>query len=188
MHGDYRRRPHHWRERVVIRRPLGCRRRWHLLWQKLYLARRRPWCLIEQKFDHVEIVHRDSRAISKRAPLSIKILTKSMLRSAQARPICCDCQLLASTVLPQLSASAFISSPRSRTSSIVSRKGLFPTSFDFCGLLTSNSIVWLMLHPCHDLLSPPLRPPRPNRMLGGTNLSADIVDANSSTSASREGE
>ena len=40
----------------------------------------------------------------------------------------------------------------------------------------------------HDLLSPPLRPPRPNRTLGGTNLRADIVEASSSTSILREGE
>ena len=45
-----------------------------------------------------------------------------------------------------------------------------------------------MLQFDHDLLSPPLRPPRPKRTLGGTNLRADIVDASSSTSASREEE
>ena len=45
-----------------------------------------------------------------------------------------------------------------------------------------------MLHSNHDLLSPPLRPPRPKRTLGGTNFRADIVDASSSTSASREEE
>lgn len=35
-----------------------------------------------------------------------------------------------------------------------------------------------------DRLKPPLRPPRPNRTLGGTNLSADIVEARSSISTS----
>lgn len=43
-----------------------------------------------------------------------------------------------------------------------------------------------MLQPYHDLLSPPLRRPRPNRTLWGTNLRADIVDASSSMSASTE--
>lgn len=58
----------------------------------------------------------------------------------------------------------------------------------FCGLSISHSIVWLMLHSNHDLLSPPLRPLRPKRTLGGTNFRADIVDASSSTSASKEWE
>lgn len=46
----------------------------------------------------------------------------------------------------------------------------------------------LIAHIDHDLLSPPLRPPRPKRTLGGTNLRADIVDVSLSTSASREEE
>ncbi len=33
---------------------------------------------------------------------------------------------------------------------------------------------------------PPLRPPRPNRTLGGINLRADIVDARLSTSTSAD--
>ena len=34
----------------------------------------------------------------------------------------------------------------------------------------------------HERANPPLRPPRPNRTLGGTKLSADIVDVSSSIS------
>lgn len=35
----------------------------------------------------------------------------------------------------------------------------------------------------HERLKPPLRPPRPNRTLGGTNLRADMPDVRSSMSA-----
>ena len=38
-----------------------------------------------------------------------------------------------------------------------------------------------------DRLRPPLRPPRPNLTLGGTNLRDDIVETSSSTSGSEEG-
>ena len=38
-----------------------------------------------------------------------------------------------------------------------------------------------------DRLRPPLRPPRPNLTLGGTNLRDDIVEMSSSTSGSEDG-